>query len=144
MVKRMFSRKKPASRSSAGAPAMRGRDSDHQAESTPNPLARRFQADSEPDTIDLDQPGRFHAPEAQPEPETSSADSGPARKPAAGAAARPLHDILSADTATGKFYVHPGGEDLPVLLGGQPVTAVTELRRGDCIQVGGAEFEFLP
>lgn len=123
---------------------MRGRDSNHQAETAPNPLARRFQSDSEPDTIDLTDPGRFHAPGVQQEPETSSAETQSVQSPESPAATRPLHEVLSVDSATGKFYVHPAGNGPAVLLGGQEITAATELRRGDRIQVGDAEFEFLP
>ena len=122
---------------------MRGRDSKQQAGSAPNPLARRFQADSEPDPIDLTDPGRFHAPGAQAEPETSSAEEQSAPGTDAAAVSRPLDEVISVDPATGKFYVHPAGGELTVLLGGQAVNAATELRRGDRIQVGDAEFEFL-
>ena len=123
---------------------MRGRDSKQQAETASNPLARRFQADSEPDTIDLADPGRFHAPGSQPEPETSSAETQGEQYTGTAAAAKPLYEVLSVDSATGKFYVHPAGNGLTVLLGGQEVTAATELRRGDRIQVGDAEIDFLP
>ena len=123
---------------------MRGRDSKQKAENSPNPLARRFQADSEPDTIDLDDPGRFHAPASQPEPETSKAEIQSAQNPETPVVAEALREILSLDSATGKFYVHPAADGVMILLGGQEVTAATELRRGDRIQVGDAEFEFLP
>lgn len=144
MVKRMFSRKKTASTPPGSTPAMRGRDSNQAAETAPNPLARRFQADSEPDTIDLADPGRFHAPGAQAEPETSSPDPDPAQTPETPAVAKPLHEVLTIDKVTGKFYVHPTSDGPAVLLGGQAVTAATELRPGDRIQVGDAQFEFLP
>ena len=123
---------------------MRGRDSKQAAETVSNPLARRFQSDSEPDTIDLADPGRFHAPGAQAEPETSSADTGTTHSPETPVVVKPLHEVLTIDTVTGKFYVHPAGDGLTVLRGGQVVTSATQLRPGDRIQIGDAEFEFLP
>ncbi len=144
----MFSRKKPAAKPPGAAPAMRGRDNKggdrHGAETAPNPLARRFQADSEPDTIDLADPGRFHSPGAEPEPETSGAGQQPAQSDEPAAVSPHRHAVISLDPATGKFYVHPGADGIAVLLGGQAVAAATELRRGDRIQVGETEFEFLP
>ena len=43
---------------------------------------------------------------------------------------QPLREILTVDPVTGKFYVHPASDDMPVLLGGQAV--------------GGAGFGVLP
>ena len=47
------------------------------------------------------------------------------------------------DAATGKFYLQPGTDAHPVHLNGVAVEAPTELRRGDRLQVGVHEFEFL-
>ena len=52
-------------------------------------------------------------------------------------------NLISCEPETGKFYVHPGASEIPVFLAGERVTATTELRRGDRIRIGEAEFEFL-
>ena len=61
----VFRRKKSGSDRPVGASNPRGRDSAGNGPGNPlsssqNPLARRFQVDDEPDTIDLEQAGRFH------------------------------------------------------------------------------------
>ena len=50
---------------------------------------------------------------------------------------------VTLDAATGKFYLQPGTDAHPVRLNGLAVEAPTELRRGDRLQVGVHEFEFL-
>lgn len=96
-----------------------------------NPLARRFRQDSEPATIDLSQPARFPpAPDERDDPQTAELQTDAAR----------LGRLLSHDPGTGKFYVHPGTDDRPVLLQDEPVRAPTELRSGDTIRVGSMEF----
>ena len=99
-----------------------------------NPLARRFQPDREPATVDLSEPARFHQPSgAEQDPQTAPLGMDP----------KTLGRVISRDPATGKFYIHPGSEDCPVLLENQTVLAPTELRRGDTIRVGEAEFKLL-
>lgn len=128
----MFRRKK--SLGSADMPSAdrqrtpRGRDV-----AAENPLARRFQPDSEPATIDLAAPARFHSPPAADEDPQTAALQTDASK---------LGRVVSCDPLTGKFYIHPGGEAWPVLLQGEEVRAPTELRAGDTIRVGDFEFRF--
>lgn len=98
-----------------------------------NPLARRFRSDAEPATVDLADPARFHEPPAEEDPNTAPLHTD----------ASTLGRIISRDPATGKFYVHPGTGDCPVMLEHETVRAPTELRRGDTIQVGDAEFRLL-
>ena len=133
----MFSKKKS---SSAGSdqPVFRGRtagDSDAAAlrKRPGNPLARRFLADSEPPTVDLAGPARF--------PAAARGDEDPKTAPLQTDAAK-LCRLISHDPGSGKFYIHPGTEDAPVLLQGEPVRAPTELRRGDSIRVGPTEIHF--
>jgi hypothetical protein len=96
-------------------------------------LARRFQADSEPPTVDLAGPARFPAsPRGDEDPKTAPLQTDAAK----------LTRLLSHDPASGKFYIHPGTGDAPVLLQGEPVLAPTELRRGDTIRVGPMEIRF--
>ncbi|MCW8872624.1 MAG: hypothetical protein OQK01_08425 [Xanthomonadales bacterium] len=112
----------PAARASGG-----------ERDRTGNPLARRFQVDSEPPTIDLTSPPRFKpAPHEAEDPKTATLQSDAAQ----------LSRFISREPGTGKFYVHPGAEGLPVILQGEPVVAPTELRRGDIIAFGDAEFHF--
>jgi hypothetical protein len=93
-------------------------------------LARRFQPDREPATVDLAAPARFHPPSAADDnPQTAALQTDAAK----------LSRVVSCDPLTGKFYVHPGGETWPVLLQGEAVRAPTELRPGDTIRIG--EFE---
>lgn len=128
----MFRRKK--SPESGRAPSAdrqrtpRGRDA-----AAANPLARRFQPDREPATVDLAAPARFQPPSAADEdPHTAALQTDAAK----------LSRLVSCDPHTGKFYVHPGGETGPVLLQGEVVRAPTELRPGDTIRVGDFEFLF--
>ena len=81
----VFHRKKPSSGASPGLPRSRGRENagkapDRADSALENPLARRFQADKEPDTADLELADGFHyaAGEQQDVPTTRilSADSG--------------------------------------------------------------------
>lgn len=127
----MFRRKKsPESGRSPPEPSqplLRGRDA-----AAENPLARRFQPDREPATVDLAAPARFHA--AADDPQTAALQTDAAK----------LHRVISHDPRTGKFYIHPGGADSPVLLQGEVVRAPTELRPGDTIRIGDFEFRFSP
>ena len=97
-----------------------------------NPLARRFRQDSEPPTIDLAAAPRFQVPRETADPKTAPLPTGAAQ----------LSRFISREPETGKFYIHPGPQDLPVTLQGEPVSAPTELRRGDVIRIGDAEFQF--
>ena len=133
----VFRRKKaPTAPDARSVPRGRGDSGQGTPTGTPsgdNPLARRFQPDAEPDTVDLADPARFHEPAAEDDPATAPL----------GEDAGNLGRIISRDAATGKFYVHPGTGDCPVLLEHETVRAPTELRRGDTIQVGDAEFRLL-
>ncbi len=124
----IFRRKKPTAAASGGEPVMRGRDTAAEAE---NPLARRFHPDDEPDTIDLQQPARFSE-----EPDTAGS-AGPEVESEG-------LSVITRIGETGKFYVQPGSGDAPIMLGDEPVTAPTELRRGDRIRIGGVEIHILP
>ena len=131
-------RKKKSSLPDNGSPVLRGRTpqgtgAGAERSAPNNPLARRFQADSEPPTIDLSAPPGFHpAQRAADDPKTETLRT----------AAGPLSRLISHEPDTGKFYIHPGTENLPVTLQGEPVAAPTELRRGDVIRIGNAEFHF--
>ena len=133
----IFRKNRPASGPENDSPSMRGRDSEPGKRGA-NALARRFLVDEEPETIDLAGPGGFTESAADPEPETRVGFEA-----AENSAAPGRLEVLSQDTGTGKFYVNPGDPDYPVLLAGETVTAPTELRKGDRIRVGDAEFEFL-
>jgi hypothetical protein len=139
----MFRRKK-SSESGLVAPAerrpvLRGRDAAAPAAGpADNPLARRFRPEREPATIDLTAPARFQLPSAADgDPHTAAPQTDLPQ----------LARVVSRDPQTGKFYVHPGhpgGDQSPVLLQGEPVRAPTELRPGDTIRAGDVEFRFLP
>ena len=133
----MFSKKK-SSPGGNGQPVLRGRTATGSDTGAPrkganNPLARRFQADSEPPTVDLTGPARF--------PTGSRGAEDPKTAPLQTDAAK-LSRLISHDPGSGKFYIHPGTESAPVLLQGEPVQAPTELRRGDTIRVGPTEIRF--
>lgn len=133
----IFKKNKPPGESARPAQAPRGRGT----APGKNPLARRFVDDEEPDTIDLRGPAGFPAGEGEKgddEPDTRLASGAPA-----GAPSKTWAGIISHDAETGKFYALPGTPEAPVMLGGEPITAPTELRRGDRIRIGAAEFEFL-
>ena len=132
----MFRKNKPAPGLKKDNPTMRGRDSEPDKRGA-NALARRFLVDDEPDTIDLSGHGGFPEPGVEDEPDTHVSGAAPAEAPAA-----ERQGVISRDPATGKFYVQPGTPEIPVLLAGEAVTAPTELRRGDRIRIGDAEFEF--
>jgi hypothetical protein len=130
----MFSKKKSSS-AGDGQPVLRGRtsakpDTDPRRKGPDNPLARRFQADSEPPTVDLVGPARF--------PDAPGGDEDPKTAPLQTDATK-LSRLISHDPGSGKFYIHPVTEGAPVLLQGEPVRAPTELRRGDTIRVGQTE-----
>ena len=138
----IFDRRKRPAATDKPNPALRGRTSGAEAASA-NPLARRFVEDDEPDTIDLGGAGGFPAETqeipAEPETRVTAANE---TSPQDSAASTPLA-FLAQDPENGKFYVLPGSEEISVLLGGEVVLSRTELRRGDRIRVGDAEFEFL-
>ena len=133
----------------AGPRRSPGRDGAEAVRRTPgvvgqNPLARRLQPESEPDTVELEQrdaampstggtaePGtRSYAFEAGTHgEEEAAASNGPDR-------------LVSYAPATGKYYVHPLGDDTAVELAGETVRSQTELRNGDRIRIGDAELEF--
>ena len=126
----IFSKKKPHDRSSSDAQTPRSRVPERGS----SPLARRLQQDGEPDTIDLAAAPGFQAPETVEEPDTKTPEARPA--------AAPQTALISSDPETGKLYVNPGAPGQAVTLCGDVVTARTELRRGDRIRIGDAEFEF--
>ena len=129
----IFRRKKPTTTAGGDQATMRGRDS---VENRSNPLARRFHPDDEPETIDLQQPAGFNEEPGTAEIETSQAGPAPT--------VQEYQSVVTLVTETGKFYVQPGQGDNPVYLAGEPVTAPTELRRGDRIRIGGIELQILP
>jgi len=140
----IFSRKKPGTSPAGSQAVLRGRENaDNNGN---NPLARRFHPDDEPDTVDLENPGRFHAaPESDADsPTTRYQEEAPdqAEQDADGQPAG-RSKLVTQDPETGKFHIHPGIGDEPVLLGGEPVLSVTELRPGDKIRIGAAEFHFI-
>lgn len=126
----IFRKNKPRDRSSKDPQVLRGRV----PQSGSSPLARRLRQDDEPDTIDLAAAPGFLVPEEIDEPDTRTSELH--------ADAAPQSPLISGDPATGKFYVHPGAPGQTVLLCGDVVEAPTELRRGDLIRIGDAEFEF--
>lgn len=128
----MIFRRKKQNDKVASPSAMRGRDS---LANPQNPLARRFQPDHEPDTIDLQQPEGFTEEpgtrdlrEENTSPELTDPES---------------LNIISLNPESGKCYVQPGNPEWPVLLGGEPVLAPTELRRGDRLRIGDFELQLL-
>jgi len=133
----IFRKNKPASAPGNDKPSMRGRDGDA-AGDKPNPLARRFVPGDEPETIDLVGPAGFPSTAEESEPDTRVTTAEGAENVEPGRV-----EIVSRDPETGKFYVHAGTSETPVLLAGEPVAARTELRKGDRIRIGEAEFEFL-
>jgi hypothetical protein len=136
-VAKMFSKKKDPSTDSE-RPALRGRaaagvGSSATGRGTDNPLARRFQADREPPTVDLAGPAGFReSPGGEQDPQTTPLQMDASK----------LGRLISHDSESGKFYIHPGAEAAAVLLQGEPVRAPTELRRGDVIQIGDTEIHF--
>ena len=122
----IFRRNKPDQPSESRTPVLRGRDS---AENRDNPLARRFHPEDEPDTIDLQQPAGFPQ-----EPDTAATQKKVSDKGRVG--------VVTMDAETGKFYIQPGPDGISVRLGGQAVTAPTELRHGDRIRIGDSELIF--
>jgi len=145
----IFRRKKPENNSGSRS-VLRGRDNaDDGARpgSGPggNPLARRFQPEGEPDTIDLEDPARFHAfsDASEDEPTTDIVGEAPdSTGKSRDQSTDGREKIVTQDPATGKFYLHPGAAEVTVYLGDEPVTAPTELRSGDKIRIGDAEFHF--
>ena len=131
----MFRKKKSVS-SQSGDRVLRGRTpaakrAGAERQASGNPLARRFLLDSEPPTVDLAATPRFQ-PTENIDPETAPLATGAAQ----------LGRFISREPESGKFYIHPGPQDMPVTLQGEPVSAPTELRRGDVIRIGDAEFHF--
>jgi hypothetical protein len=133
----MFRKKKSAAREDR-QPAMRGRATVGQGagidrKGSDNPLARRFQAGSEPATVDLAASPRFpEAVENLADPKTAALQTETVK----------LGRVISLDPATGKYYVHPADGETPVTLQGEPVRAPTELRSGDTIRIGHLEIRF--
>jgi len=95
-------------------------------ENNDNPLARRFHAEDEPDTIDLSQPARF--PEEPGTADLSAQKSEPGRLP-----------VIELVPETGKLYVRPGAGEQVISLAGEPVLSPTELRPGDRVRLQGLE-----
>ena len=130
----MVFRKKSPSKS-AGAPnhVLRSRDLAGPAGGgDDNPLARRFHPQDEPDTVDLRDPGRFHAVAESGDPPTSDLrGDGDSRE-----------SLISRDPGNGKFYLQPA-PDRSLRLNGEAVDSATELRPGDRIDIDGCRFEFL-
>jgi hypothetical protein len=135
----MFNRKKPQSGARSSASKPRGRDGGATPQPGQNPLARRFLGDAEPDTVDLAEPGRFHALPRDEADEPATRETGGDAAPDTDT----RRAMVTLDAATGKFYLQPGTDAHPVRLNGLAVEAPTELRRGDRLQVGVHEFEFL-
>ncbi len=130
----VFGKKHQGNRASSQGHSLRGRDPEgHGAKSTDNPLARRFHPDDEPETIDLQDPGRFHAASEPSDPPTAELAGSPAD----------LNSLITRDPETGKFYIHPQEDGAPVYLGDIAVNTSMELRPGDRIRIGQAEFQFL-
>jgi len=130
-------RKKKSLPGQSGDPGLRSRTpaakrAAAERNSGDNPLARRFRRDSEPPTIDLAAAPRFQMPRENADPKTAPLPTGAAQ----------LSRFISREPETGKFYIHPGTQEMPVTLQGEPVSAPTELRRGDVIRIGDAEFHF--
>ena len=140
----MFSRKKPANTPGSGQPVLRSREN-ASGNSRENPLARRFHPVDEPDTIDLEDPARFHSAVDEVDPPTTRyLDE--SEETAVESDERQAHEglsLLTLDAHSGKFYIQPGEGDVEVLLGGKPVFSPTELRPGDQIKIGSSEFHFL-
>jgi hypothetical protein len=144
----IFKRSRKGAGKDSGSHVMRGRDRVGNAASTgtgSNPLARRFHADDEPDTIDLQQTGDPPAAADRDHEESATRDL------AAGAGAKSSvaprgegFSVIRYVPETGKFYLQPGPDDHPVCLGESPVYAPTELRHGDRIEVGDSELVFRP
>ena len=133
----MFRKKKTPS-ADGDQPVLRGRATSGPAggagrKGAANPLARRLQSDSEPATVDLAAPARFHpATLASDDPKTAPLQTDTAK----------LSRLISHDPVTGKFYIHPGAGNTAVTLEGEAVSAPTELRPGDTIRCGGVEIHF--
>lgn len=69
---------------------------------------------------------------------SAGAASGEGLTPAAG------FSLISYVPATGKFYLQPGQDGSPVRLGDATIDALTELRHGDLIEIGGSELLLRP
>ena len=122
----IFRRKKQAATTGGEQAVMRSRAN---VEESDNPLARRFHPEDEPDTIDLQQPAGFPQ-----EPDTAATQKKVSDKGRVG--------VVTMDAETGKFDLQPGPDGISVRLGGQAVTAPTELRHGDRIRIGDSELIF--
>ena len=130
----VFGKKNQGNKASAQQHSLRSRDpAEHGPKSSDNPLARRFHPDDEPETIDLQDPGRFHSAAEPSDPPTAEvADS-----------LTELDSLITRDSGTGKFYIHPHENGTQVYLGDIAVNTSMELRPGDRIRIGQAEFQFL-
>ena len=129
-----FGKKNRENKASTQRHSLRGRGPEGgSARTADNPLARRFHPDDEPETIDLQDPGRFHAGAEPADPPTAELADSPAD----------LDSLITRDPRTGKFYIHPLEDGAQVYLGDIAVNSSMELRPGDRIRIGQAEFQFL-
>ena len=110
----VFRRKKSGSGKPVGAVNPRGRDSagngpGNSHSSSQNPLARRFQVDDEPDTIDLEQAARFHDSADQEQGQSTtrilSGETGEAAPPENEALADPVSGFLTIISGPGRGSV---------------------------------------
>ena len=134
----IFRRKQQPSSAARSRHVLRGRETasarDQAASGTDNPLARRFAAGDEPDTVDLMEPEGVGSPLTADDPDTAGL----------GETASGFGGLITRDTRTGKLHVNAAADDCQVLLNGKPVLTPTELRPGDSIRVGDAELHLLP
>jgi hypothetical protein len=76
----VFGKKNQGNKVSTQQHSLRSRDPAGQGpESSDNPLARRFHPDDEPETIDLQDPGRFHSTSEPSDPPTAELGDSPAK-----------------------------------------------------------------
>lgn len=121
----MIFRRKKQSEAPDSTPIMRGRTS---VDKDANPLARRFNPNDEPDTIDLAEPAGF--PSEPGTAELTAEKSDPQDL-----------SVIALDPETGKLYARPGKGSQVVQLEGEPVLASTELRPGDRVRIGPLEMQ---
>ena len=95
----MFNRKKPQSGARSSASKPRGRDGGATPQPGQNPLARRFLGDAEPDTVDLAEPGRFHALPRDEADEPATRETGGDAAPDTDT----RRAMVTLDAATGKL-----------------------------------------
>ena len=144
----IFKRSRKDAEKQSGSHVMRGRDRVDNGPSSGdggNPLARRFHADDEPDTIDLQRADDSPAT-ADPDHQESATRDLAASGGAKGSVTprREGYSVIRYVPETGKFYLEPGRQEHPVFLGESPVYAPTELRHGDRIEIGDSVLLFRP